>query len=130
MDIDPLIIYALIGEISVMSHQPGYYRVELNSDGQIETYHDVDVNDRRLGNRRLLSVGAGSIPCNCDACLVGDDPAAWASDDIEALAAYEDQLREALAALAGSDERQPRESAAGPSLSGAVSALPSTGEIK
>ena len=33
----------------------------------------------------IYQTGTGSCTCNCDACIAGDDPAAWAGDDASEL---------------------------------------------
>lgn len=86
----------LMSEILIKSHQTGYFRVELTDDGELETHDDIDVNDRRPDNHLLLSVGTGSVACNCDACQAGDSPEDWAYDDTEAAMAYEEHLHDAI----------------------------------
>jgi len=88
------------GALSIASHERGYTHViaEINQYGAVLDAWTTETTDGyyRSSNpnyHSLIRVGTGSVPCNCDACSRGDDPAEWA-DEGEFWPDYEQQVSE------------------------------------
>src|SRR6185312_2650381 len=78
---------------SIKQHQRNIETLYIDSDGEVFWDEQPDANtwlQRSDGSLlSLYKIGTGSVACNCDACVTGDDPADWAGscDGIEELAA-------------------------------------------
>jgi len=93
-----------LADLSIRTHQRNYAWLAVRiEDGAITDaeYRDDEINQESYINREWSKVwtgGTGSCPCNCDACLAGDDPADWAGADDD-IGAIEDAIQDAIDAL-------------------------------
>jgi ATP-dependent Clp protease adapter protein ClpS len=84
-------------ELSISAHEEGYTHVIVEMDGaEIVEAWTTETTDGYYRNtepniQSIIKVGTGSVSCNCDACLNGDNPKEWA-DDREFWPDYEDQV--------------------------------------
>jgi hypothetical protein len=78
-------------EAAIRRHERGHHRLYVWPDGEMAWAQETDANTSR---RRTVSGDDlavivridNSVPCNCDACVAGDDPRDWAdghTDGIE-----------------------------------------------
>lgn len=85
-------------EIAVAQHQEGYIHiiVQTDGDGIVTDASTTETEDGYYRNDEWTSIyryGTGSVPCNCDACSAGDDPAEWAGDDVDGI---EDEIQRGI----------------------------------
>lgn len=86
------------GDLAIMQHQPGYYHIAVEVDGDevVDYWLCESTSDyfRAENWHRICYVGTGSCACNCDACCDGDDPEDWAGEDGCYFEAYLEQCIE------------------------------------
>lgn len=87
-----------LSAIAIAQHEQGYMHLIVRNDGGdagfVESLDSTYRNDEWTS---LLTVGTGSIGCNCDGCEQGHDPADWAGEEVSHL---EDQISFALISFA------------------------------
>ena len=86
-------------KMAIAEHQTGHKAIVYYHESDTVEIEDNNNNgqDYRPECTTLLIVGCGSVSCNCDACMAGDDPADWAAGDVAELEAeYDRQVEEAI----------------------------------
>ena len=87
-----------LSELAIAGHESNYTKLvaQIDDGDIIDAFVTEDINEydqRGDGWTLIFCTGTGSTPCNCDACQAGDDPADWAGDDGDALAAIDDEIQ-------------------------------------
>lgn len=106
MDVDQILTKAgvSLGKLCVESHRTGYLHIIVHVKDSVivgaDTYETTDGYYRSNNGEwhSIIKVGTGSVPCNCDACQAGEDPADWADND-DAPAAMQDQIEDGIGEL-------------------------------
>jgi hypothetical protein len=85
-------------ELAIKQHETNYTKliVQIEDGHVVDAYLDetIDRYDcRGDGWTCIYTVGTGSTPCNCDACMDGDEPADWAGDETDGI---EDEIERGL----------------------------------
>jgi len=90
-----------ISQLAVAAHRQNFLHIIIvrNNQGGIIDALTAETTDGCYRNNDPLidsvyKVGTGSIPCNCDACIAGDDPA-WAGAT-EYCDSIEDELNQGI----------------------------------
>lgn len=93
---------ALALDVARHAHDRNRWQVTLWDDGSVSIIERISDTERSCGDV-LMTVGTGSAPCNCDACVdgaIGDER--LGDDDVSV---YADLISEAIKAVEQENDR-------------------------